>query len=139
MSTNQHRYDASTIDELTLDCALPEPGPNSRHDPAYVGVSQTVWAPSRILSEMKAVQRHGGSLGGAIAQGYVDRLVDAFETGRRVLDHDDHDRLQNDLSTADAELLNALADDVAPVAPHFGIEIDLPTPDDVDAGEGVAR
>jgi hypothetical protein len=129
MSTRQLTYDADTIHEETLDVDLPEFEHEDDFDPAYVAVCRVVWLASTMLEDIRAHQEHGVDLSGVITQGYVDRLTEAFETGRRVVNHDG-DELGDDLSTADADLLEALTWDVEPVARHFGIDVEFPTPED---------
>lgn len=134
MSTTQQRYDADAIDEQTLDADPPAFEDEATADPAYVAVCRTVWLASRLLEDIQADERQGVAPDGVITQGYVDRLAAAFQTGRRVLDHDDP--LREDLAAADDELLEALGDDVAPVASHVGLTLVLPQ---FDAAEEVSR
>lgn len=122
MSIKNPTYDADAIKEQTVDVDVPTFENADNGDPAYVAVCKTTWVALHLLKDIERQQERGIDLTGVIDQDYVDALTEAFETGHRVLDHDD--------PMDDADLMDDVRRDVVPVARHFGIDADRLTPDD---------
>lgn len=116
-----------------------EPGAGQEYDPCYLKTLEVLYNITEIHDEIEERQANGRPIPNGIDQEYIDELEAAFQAGMQVLDHDRRDEIARDMSKCEPNLLRELRATVAYVAPHFGIDLDIPAPDqDVGADESAA-
>lgn len=97
-------------------------------DERWVRTLQTVYAITEVYQQMRTAQQNGVPLGGFLDQEYADELAGAFYVGQELLERDDRDQIREDMSQLDAETLAEVRGSIGYVAPHLGIDLDLPAP-----------
>lgn len=97
-------------------------------DPAYVDTSLVVWGASSVLQNIREALENDIELRPLVTQEYIDELEAAFRCGEKVIYHDDVEAIKRDMSLLDDELLVELRGTVGYIAPHFGVDLQLPIP-----------
>lgn len=66
---------------------------------------------------------------------YFEALDDAYRCGEQLLERDDLEEVQRDLTVIDHETLIELRATIGYVAPHLGFNIEFPDPDCLEDGD----
>jgi hypothetical protein len=108
-------------------------------DPVAVDVMYTVYATTELLEEIgDAVD--AGTIDptdppAPLTQAYIDALEDVIRCWQTLQERDDYDEFLKDVSVLDEAMLSELRGTVVYVGQHFGIDIDLPAPDETAGGD----
>jgi hypothetical protein len=118
------------LPELEVDVEVTGPDVEDP-DPRFVDLYRVVVLARATLEEIHGRLQDGS----AFEYDYVAELLVAHQTGARLIQRDDAARFAADFSRLDAETLAELRSTVGYVAPHLGVDLDLPAPDDSDSDE----
>lgn len=141
---------STIIETVTLPAeeyvAPPEAaGPPGVFDPAFEAIATVTWAASHLLEALgypedaepaalalreELEARVSTTVWRDDRQRYIDALEEAFRCGRDdVLARDDLELVKANVEVLDAEALAEVRGTIGYVAPHFGVDVELPAPE----------
>ena len=103
------------------------------YDPRFVNICRATKATLEMYEQIEAAFESGrldpADPPDPITQEYVDELAAAIRCFSDLVDREDYEAVKRDVSMLDDETLAEVRATTGYVAPHFGVDLELPAPD----------